>query len=149
MIKPLLAAAFVACPALSAMASDNPWVGLWTPDPARSTFVEANDSLVISAPSEGRLRWIYPLMKFEMEGKTDGSDKNIAYPGKPANLTESVTMLSSRKLACSVKVDGKLVQQGTDEVSADGRTLTAVSWTLGTPAGGKESEKRIEVFDKR
>jgi len=41
-------------------------------------------------------------------------------------------------------MDGKLVQQGTDELSADGKTLTAVSWTV-----GKESEKKIEVFNKQ
>ncbi|MHB2007529.1 MAG: hypothetical protein ACYCOX_05720 [Acidobacteriaceae bacterium] len=53
-------------------------------------------------------------------------------------------MLTPRKLAYSVKVDGKPVQHGTDELSANGDTLTAVSWTV-----GKNSKKRIEVFHRQ
>lgn len=140
----LLASVLLALSATTAFSAENPWVGRWKPDPARSDFVEVDDTLIISSPSAGILRWEYPAIKFEMQGNPDASDISLAYPDMPKGLTESVTMLTPRKLAYSVKIDGKLVQHGTDEISADGNTLTAVSWTL-----GKNSKKRIEVFHRQ
>src|SRR5271165_6697871 len=125
--------------AATAFAADNPWVGNWKPDPVRSNFVEVDDTLIISSPAEGVLRWEYRTIKFEMEGKPDGSEMHITYPSKPNNLTETVTLLTPRKLSYSVKIDGKVIQEGTDEVSADGKTLTAVSRRL-----DKKSRTRIE-----
>lgn len=129
---------------MAAFAAASPWVGRWKPDPAKSNYVEVEDTMIISAPSAGVLRWEYPAVKFEMEGKPDGSEMSLNYPTKPKGLTETVTMLTPKKLAYSVRIDGKLVQQGTDELSADDKTLTAVSWRV-----GKESEKRIEVFNRQ
>ncbi len=124
-------------------AAENPWVGKWKPDPAKSTYVEVNDALVISAPSAGVLRWEYPEIQFVMEGKPDGSAMSITYPTKPKGLTETVRMITPMKLAYAVTIDGKLVQHGTDALSADGKTLIAVSWIA-----GKEQERRVEVFHK-
>jgi hypothetical protein len=142
--KLLLVTALLALSAVAALAEDNPWVGSWKPDSARSNFIEVNDTLIISSPSAGIMRWEYPAIHFTMQGKPDGSEMTLAFPTKPDNLTETVTMLTPTKLTYSVKVDGKLVQQGTDELSANGKTLTAVSWMM-----GKESEKRIEVFNRQ
>ncbi|HTW65387.1 MAG TPA: hypothetical protein VME17_12250 [Bryobacteraceae bacterium] len=47
-------------------------------------------------------------------------------------------MLSPRKLIYSVQVEGKLIPQGTDTLSRDGKPLTAAWWTI-----GKESIKTI------
>lgn len=41
-------------------------------------------------------------------------------------------------------VASRLVQYGTDEISADGKTLTAI-----TEFVGKESGKKIEVFHRQ
>ena len=122
-------------------AVSNPWVGTWKPDPAQSNFVEVKDSLIITSPSEGELRWEYPSIQFEMQGKPDGSEMRISYPHMPEGLTETVTMLTATKLRYEVRMNGKLVQQGTDEISADGKTLTAISEIV-----GKESEQRVERF---
>ncbi len=138
----LASALFVLC-APAAFAAENPWVGRWKPNHAKSNFVEVEDSLIISTPSAGVMRWEYPAIKFAMEGKPDGSEMSLDLPSKPKGLVETVTLLSPTKLTYSVFIDGKIVQQGTDELSADGKTLTATSWMV-----GKESEKRIEVFDK-
>jgi len=122
--------------------ASNPWVGKWVPD--QSNYVEVEDSLIITSPAEGVLRWEYPSIQFEMEGKPDGSVMKISYPHKREGLTETVTMLTPTKLRYEVRINGKLVQQGTDEISADGKTLTAISEVV-----GKESEKRIEVFQRQ
>ena len=140
----LLASAWLvlAAPAVSAM--NNPWVGTWKPDRAKSNFVEVNDSLIISTPSVGVMRWEYPAIHFRMQGKPDGSEMSLDYPSKPEGLIETVKLLTRTKLTYSVLIHGKLVQEGTDELSADGKTLTATSWLI-----GKELQKRIEIFDKQ
>ena len=124
--------------------ASNPWVGKWVPDPAQSNYVEVNDSLIITSPAEGILRWEYPSIQFEMEGKPDGSVMKISHPHMREGLTETVTMLTPTKLRYEVRINGKVVQQGTDEISADGKTLTAISEVV-----GKKPEKRIEVFQKQ
>ena len=139
----LLASTLFVLSAAIAFAAENPWVGNWKPNPAKSNFIEVQDTLVISAPSAGVMRWEYRTRKFTMEGKPDGSVMQLAYPNKPEGLTETVRMLTPRKLIYRVRIHGKLVQQGTDELSADDSTLTAVSWTV-----GRESKKRVEVFQK-
>lgn len=121
--------------------ASNPWVGKWVPDPARSNYVEVKDALIITSPAEGVLRWEYRSIPFTMEGKPDGSAMKLSYPHMPEGLTETVTLLTPTKLRYEVRINGKLIQQGTDEVSADGKTLTAIS-----EMAGKESEKKIEVF---
>lgn len=140
----LLASALFVLSESAAFATENPWVGRWKPNQAKSNFVEVDDSLIISTPSAGVMRWEYPAIKFRMEGKPDGSEMSLDLPSKPKGLVETVTLLTPTKLTYSVSLDGKIVQQGTDELSADGKTLTATSWK-----DGKESEKRIEVFDKQ
>lgn len=140
----LLASALFALSAPAVFAAKNPWVGRWKPNRAKSSFVEVDHSLIISTPSAGVMRWEYPAIKFTMEGKPDGSEMILNFPSKPKGLVETVKLLTPTKLTYSVFIDGKFVQQGTDELSANGKTLTATSWMV-----GKESEKRIEVFDKR
>lgn len=142
--KLLLASAMVILAAPVALAMKNPWVGTWKPDRAKSNFVEVNDSLIISTPSAGVMRWEYPAIKFSMQGKPDGSAMSLDLPSKPEGLVETVRLLSPTRLTYSVFINGKLVQKGTDALSADGGTLTATSWKV-----GKESQKRIEVFDKQ
>jgi hypothetical protein len=143
MKKLLFASALFVVSAMAVSATENPWVGNWKPDPARSNFIEVQDTLIISLPSAGVMRWEYRTLQLTMEGKPDGSAMELTYPNKPEGLIETVTMLTPRKLTYSVIIHGKLVQQGTDQLSADGSTLTAVSWMV-----GKESKKRVEVFHK-
>lgn len=142
--KFLLASALLVLSAPAVFAAKNPWVGRWKPNRAKSNFVEVDDSLIISTPSAGVMRWEYPAIKFTMEGKPDGSAMVLDLRSKPKGLVETVKLLTPTKLTYSVFIDGKIVQRGTDELSANGKTLTATSWMV-----GKESEKRIEVFDKQ
>jgi len=62
----------------------------------------------------------------------------VRLPAIALGLTKTVMMLSPRKLIYSVQVEGKLIPQGTDTLSRDGKPLTAAWWTI-----GKESIKTI------
>ncbi len=106
MKKFLLALVLFAASAATAFAAQNPWVGRWKPDAAKSNFVEVEDTLIISSPAAGVLRWEYPAIKFKMQGNPDGSNMILSYPNMPTDLTESVTMLTPTKLMYLVKVDG-------------------------------------------
>lgn len=141
--KLFLASALLVFFPTGAFAAKNPWAGKWKPNHAKSNYVEVNGPLIISTPSVGVMRWEYPTIKFTMEGKPDGSAMSIDMPSEPKGLVETVTLLTPTKLSYFVFIDGKLVKHGTDELSADGRTLTATSWI------GMDSKKRIEVFDRQ
>jgi hypothetical protein len=140
-MRSLFAFALLVLAAESALAADNPWVGIWKPDPVRSSYVEVSEPLIISCPSEGVMRWEYRAMGFRMEGKPNGGAMSLTLPNLPKGLTETVTMLTPTKLSYAVYIEGKRVQWGTDELSADGKTLTATSWREGA-----ESEKMVEIF---
>ena len=143
MNKLLLASALFVLSAPAVWAAGNPWVGTWMPNHAKSDYIEVNGSLIISTTAPRIMRWEYPTIKFTMEGKPNGSNMSIHYPSKPKGLAEIVKLITPTKLTYSGFFNGKLIKHGTDELSADGKTLTATSWI------GKESKKRIEVFDKQ
>ncbi|HVA56020.1 MAG TPA: hypothetical protein VNI53_09540 [Gammaproteobacteria bacterium] len=100
MKKFLIASALFVLSATTALAADNPWVGIWKPDPAKSNdYAEVKlGTMIIASPSVGVLRWQYPAMRFKMEGKPDGSDMSLTYPTKPKGLTETVTLLTPQEI---------------------------------------------------
>jgi hypothetical protein len=116
-------------------------IGKWKSTKAR---ISAPDSYVVSAPSEGVMRWEIPEYKEIVEGKTDGSDLPVTGPTAPAGLTLSIKILSPTKLIYKVKVNGQLNETSIETLSADGRTLTIVSWNP-----GRKSEKSTAVFIKQ
>ena len=99
---------------------------------------------IISANSEGLMRWEIPENKQVTEGKADGSDLAISGPEVPPGQSEALTLVSPTKVAYTIKLNGKPQMMGTRTVSADGKTLLDESWLP-----GKESEKSTEVFTKQ
>jgi hypothetical protein len=116
-------------------------VGKW-----KSTKVNISvpDTMVVSSPSEGVLRWEYPHDKATMEGKLDGTDLPSTGPQVPDGVTQAFKVLSPGKLSYTVKVKGKTEGLGVQTLSGDGKTLTDVSWSP-----GKESEKSTAVYEKQ
>ena len=100
--------------------------------------------MAISFPSPGVIKWEYVEDKGSFTGKIDGSDLPYTSPTVSGNFTVSVQMDGPRKLSNTTKRDGKPVQYGTDTVSADGKTITDVSWTP-----GRESEKQTGIYIKQ
>ena len=116
-------------------------IGKWK---STKVTISAPDSLVVSSPSEGALRWEFPEQKQAVEGKSDGTDLPVTGPTVPPGMTISIKMLSRRKLAYTVKIAAKPVGIATQTLSPDGKTLTDVSWSP-----GKESEKAIAIYTKQ
>jgi hypothetical protein len=116
-------------------------VGKWK---STKVNISASDTFVVSSPSDGVLRWEFPEYKQTVEGKSDGSDLPATGPTTPAGTTVAIKILSLKKLAYTVKISGKPVSIATQTLSADGKTLTDVSWSP-----GKESEKATAVYTKK
>ena len=142
MKKVLLASALFVFSVSPALAAQNPWVGTWKPDYAKSNYIEVTGPLVISIPSPGIMRWEYPTIGTTLEGRPNGSAMSIHSQRLPKGIVETVKLLTSRKLTYSIFINSKLEKHGTDEVSADGKSFTATSWI------GQSPTKLIEVFDK-
>jgi hypothetical protein len=105
---------------------------------------DAPDSYIISFPAPDTIHWVIPAYKETATGKMDGSDVPITGPTVPKGMTLSVKRLSPTKLSDVVKDNGKVIGIGTVTLSADGKTLTDVSWSP-----GKESEKQTGIYVKQ
>ena len=99
---------------------------------------------IISIPSAGHIRYEIPRAKEVLEGPLDGTPSPVQGPNAPEGATVAFKQLTATKLGWTYASKGTVLQKGLDTVSADGKTLTSVSW-----APGKESEKTIEIFDKQ
>ena len=105
---------------------------------------QESSTMAVSFPSPGVIKWEFPEDKAFVTGKTDGSDLPFSSPILSGNFTMSIRMDGPRKLSYTSKLDGKPIQYGTDTVSADGKTITDVTWKP-----GKESEKQTGIYIKQ
>ena len=65
-------------------------------------------------------------------------------PSVPAGWVATFKVTGERELAWTGGYTSKPLVRGTNTVSADGRTLTSVSWEI-----GREAEKTTEVYDRQ
>jgi hypothetical protein len=116
-------------------------IGKW-----RSTKISitAAQTYLLSSPAPGVIRMEYPEYKISIEGKADGTDHSVTGPDRPAGTTLSFKMVSPTELTYTSKFNGTPDAYGTQTLSADGKTLTDVSWRP-----GKESEKGTAVYIKQ
>jgi hypothetical protein len=75
--------------------------------------------------------------------KFDGKDYPATGPTIPKNFTLSVKKTGPRSLDMTEKMDGKVISTDIFTVSADGKTLTDISTSMGSP------EKITTVYDKQ
>jgi hypothetical protein len=104
----------------------------------------AANTTIISVPSAGHIKYEFPRDKQFVEGLVDGTPSRFQGQSVPEGATVAFKQKASNELEWSYAVKGKVIEQGADTVSSDGRSRTSVSW-----APGKESEKTIEVYDKQ
>jgi hypothetical protein len=104
----------------------------------------ASQTTVISVPSPGHIRYEIPNEKQTIEGAVDGSSARVQGPTAPEGATMTFKQVTPNQLAWSYSVKGVVLGTGTDTVSADGKSLTSISW-----APGKETEKTSEFYDKQ
>jgi len=82
--------------------------------------------------------------KSSLTAKLDGTPATPVSPEMTAGVTVSYKKVSATRLDFSVMLKGKLITKGYDELAADGKSYTEVSWLVGS-----ESEKTTSVYDKQ
>jgi len=132
----LVACALVLSSAL-ALAADNPWVGTWKLDPAKSRFT--GESFTYTKGADGLLHY------------SDSSEYRYAFAidGKEyktfANRTTAWTADGDNAWTSITRQDGKPVFEARRELSADGRTMTVRA--KGTGADGPALDT-VSVFKR-
>jgi len=159
MKRSLVVLAFVVCTVLSGrlLAQDNPFVGTWKLNSAKSKFEPGPGpkSLTRTIVAEGS------GAKYSFEGvgadgssfaysfstKYDGTDSAITGAGAPGGADSiALKRVSSRKVEATLKKGGKEVGKSVAEVSKDGKVATVK--TKGESADGKEFNNDT-VYDKQ
>lgn len=102
------------------------------------------DTMTISTPSAGRFEIDDPIDKETTAGPTDGTPVEVKGPTAPPGLMISRKAVGAHKWDTVTTLKGKVYAHGVMTVSADGKTLTDISWVP-----GKEAEKSVDTYDKQ
>lgn len=135
------------------LAAADPFTGSWTANLAKSTrdphhlFQSASlrfefDGALLRLTSGGVNMAGKPVSS-TIELHVDG--KEYAAPGAPAGVVVATRRVDQRTLEVVSKRDGRVIGRGTNQVSSDGKTLTAN--VAGTDAKGRNFES-VVVFDR-
>ena len=108
------------------------------------TATSAADILVLKVTPPDSLHWEVPAYKQTASGKLDGKPIVVTGPTTPEGLTMAFTKVSDAKLTYTVKLKDKVMNEGVQTLSADGKTLTDTSWVP-----GKETEKEVDIYNKQ
>jgi hypothetical protein len=134
-------------------AADNPNMGTWKLNEAKSKFpagATKNNMVVYAAAGDSVKVTVDGVtadgkaVHDEWTGKFDGKDYPVT--GEPTYDSRSYKQVDARTLSMTLKKDGKVVGTGRIAVSADGKTRT-VTVTL-TDAMGKKMSSTA-VYDKQ
>ncbi len=111
----------------------------------KSTKVSMSAPEIVEiGPYEGDgIAWSIPAYKASVNLKFDGKDYPAVGPTVPPGFTLAATMKGQRTFDLVEKANGKVVYRGTYSLSADGKTLTAVSSPEGT------NDKITAVYDRQ
>lgn len=148
----LLALAFCAVAALAAFAADNPHMGTWKLNEAKSKMTgKARNSTVAYSQDGDNVKVTIDgvddsgaALHTEWVGKFDG--KPYPVTGDPTGNSRSYKQVNDHTLAFTGMKDGKTVVSGRATVAADGKTRTVTSSS--TDAAGKKSSQTL-VYDKQ
>ena len=138
----------------AAQAKDDPLIGRWTLDRAKSEFsgnVPEKRVTTFELTADGSLKHVTETVT--ANGSTDRVEYTAKYDGKEVQIsnsflwTVSVKRLDARTTERNGKVMGEVVETSKRTVSADGQTLTIV--TSGVNAGNEYSSTQVFARDKR
>lgn len=144
---------FLNAPTAFAQAKDDPLIGRWVLDRARSEFsgnVPEKRVTIFQVVPDGGLKHITDTVN--ANGSTDRVEYTCKYDGKEVPISNSflwqvsVKRIDARTTERSGKVDGKVVETSTRTVSPDGQTLTIV--TSGTNGANEYSSTQVLTRDK-
>jgi hypothetical protein len=142
---------------VSALA-DDPFIGTWVLNPAKSKGPEGTvaqaATLVLSEVGDGRYKSVndYRMLGIDIHAEVtfalDGQDNEVVQtPTQPGALplVQSFERIDERAVKVTIKVGGQVVATVMEEVSGDGRTLTATT----TGVGQYASISNVTVLDKQ
>lgn len=103
----------------------------------------ASGSMIIQTKGD----WIKitsPEFKNSVEGKMDGSKLPLTGANVPPGVTQTIKPDGPNKLHYTVQYNGKVLNEGTQTLSADGKTMVDEEW-----APGKMNEKATVVYERQ
>ena len=115
-------------------------VGTWKDVKDQST----NSSVILIKMASGAMHCEEPAYSESFDAKVDGTPAAVSGPTVPPGAMVVIRKESAMKVHYSDMLNGKTVVEGTETVSAGGKTLTREEWIP-----GRESEKAILVYDKQ
>jgi hypothetical protein len=116
MKKLLLVCALALFAALPAIAADNPWIGTWKLDPAKSHFT--GDTFTYSKAAKGMMHYSDgSIVNYDFA--IDGKDYKTIY-----DRTTAWTAAGNDAWDSIAKANGKILAKTHRQLSADGKTLT-------------------------
>ena len=145
--------ALAAVAAIGGQAKDDPFVGMWMLDSAKSTFKPGPPpkSVMLSVEPAGKgykisVDAVGPDGKPARWGFTSDADgKDVPVTGNPAYETANLTRLTATSATTVYKKSGKSVVTVKSTVSGDGKTLTTTA--TGTNPAGQEMNN-VSVYMK-
>jgi hypothetical protein len=150
----VLALCLIAVSAKNGWSQDDPWLGTWKLNVAKSKYIPGpppQSVTLIQEAAEGGTK--VTVKGVDAEGRPFGSESTLKFdghdypvPGNPAWDTMSVKRVDAYTLDFTRKKAGKIVQSGTDVVAKDGKTRTMTA--RGVTMKGEEL-MNIAVFDKQ
>ncbi len=126
-VRPLLLTLFVCVLSASLYAADNPTIGVWRLNAAKSKLppgATKNNTVMFTEDGDSTDVVTYGVdadgntVRTEWVGKFDGKDYPVT--GGASGATRSYKMVSGRKMEVIENADGKVVSQGYVEVAKDG-----------------------------
>ena len=103
-----------------------------------------SETLVLSVPAPGQISYEVPDYKLKVSGPTDGTPLKPTGPTVSKHFFVFFRVVTPRAFSYESRLNDRVTGLGRLEVSADGKTLAAVTWTP-----GKEDEKTKAVYDKK
>jgi hypothetical protein len=116
MKKFLLICAFALFATLPVLAADNPWIGAWKLDPAKSHFT--GDTFTYSKAANGMMHFS-DGSTFNFDFNIDGKEYKTVY-----DRTTTWTAAGDNAWDTVMKANGKVLGKSHRQLSADGKTLT-------------------------
>lgn len=136
-------------------AADNPFIGTWKLNPAKSKFAPGTEfkeaTVTFEAVGDQVKRVLHGT---GADGQTIHQEGTILWDGKDhkideadgAPITVAVTKIDAKTLDVKVKQAGKVIETVKASVSSDGKTMTAIS--KGEGPGGIKIDNE-EVLEKQ
>jgi hypothetical protein len=119
-------------------AGDKGFEGGWEAADAKVSWTD----VTIDANGDSGITLMVPAESIKVPLTFDGKDSPVTGPKVPSGMTTSTTVSGPRKLEVTTRMNGKLLDSETWEVSADGKTFTYTEKDAG------EAKATVQVFDK-